>query len=64
MSITNPANCDVHSVTQFLNAKNIYPAEIHRQLVEEYGKGVMNGGNVHKWCCLFNGGRADVHNKA
>jgi hypothetical protein len=39
-------------------------AEIHRHLVKVYGEGVMNEGNVRKWCRLFNGGRTDVHNEA
>jgi hypothetical protein len=64
MSITNPADCEVRSVIRFLNAKNTHPAEIHRQLVEVYGEGVMNEGNVRKWCCLDNGGRTDVHSEA
>jgi hypothetical protein len=46
-----------------MNTKNIRPAEIHHQLVEVYG-GVMNEGNMRKWCCFFNGGRTDVHNEA
>jgi hypothetical protein len=37
---------------------------IHRQLVEVYGEGVMNKGNVRKWSRLFTGGRTDVHNEA
>jgi hypothetical protein len=48
---------------RFLNAKNICPTEIHCQFVEVYGEGVMNKGNVRKWCCLFNGGGMDVHNE-
>jgi hypothetical protein len=44
--------------------KNIRPAEINHQLVEMYGEGVMNEGNMHKWCCLFNKGRTDLHNEA
>jgi hypothetical protein len=64
MSITNPANCEVHSGIRFLNVKNVSPAEIHCQLVEIYGEGVVNEVNVHKWCHLFNGGRTDVHNEA
>jgi histone-lysine N-methyltransferase SETMAR len=63
MSVTNPADCEVRSVIRFLNVKNIHPAEIHRQLVRMYGEGVMNEGNVHMWCHLFNGGRTDVHNE-
>jgi hypothetical protein len=27
------------------------------------GVGVMNVGNMRKWCCLFNGGRAKVYNE-
>jgi hypothetical protein len=65
MSITNPADCKGRSMIRFLNAKSIRPAEIHRKLVEVYGEGegVMNEGNVCKWCRLFNGGRTDVHNE-
>jgi hypothetical protein len=52
------------SVIRLFNAKKItLHAEIHHQLVEVYGKGVMNQENVHKWC-FFNGGRRDVHNEA
>jgi hypothetical protein len=43
-------------VIEVLNSKDIHPAEIHRQLVEMYGEGVINEG-----CLLFNGGRTDVH---
>jgi hypothetical protein len=64
MSITNPANCEVRSVIRFLNVKNICPTEIHHQLVEFYGEGVMKEGNVRKWCHFFNGGRTDVHNES
>jgi hypothetical protein len=46
MEITNPADCEVLSVIQFLNAKNIRLAEIQCQLVKVYGEGVMNKGNV------------------
>jgi hypothetical protein len=63
MSITNTDDCEVRSVIRFLNMKSIHPAEVHRQLVKVYGEGVMNEGNVHKWCHLFNGGRTDVYNE-
>jgi hypothetical protein len=36
-----------------LNAKNFNPVEIQRQIVEGYGEGSMNKGNVKKWCWLF-----------
>jgi hypothetical protein len=58
MSINNPANWEVRSMIRFLNAKNIRSAKVHRQLVEVHGEGVMNEGNVQKWCRLFNGGRS------
>jgi hypothetical protein len=54
----------VRSGIRFLNVENVSPAEIHRQIVEMCGEGVMNKVNVHKWCRLFNGGRTDVHNEA
>jgi hypothetical protein len=63
MSITNPDDCEVHSVIGFFIARNICPAQIHHQLVEVYGEGVMNEGNVHKWYRLFNGRRTDVHDE-
>jgi hypothetical protein len=49
MSITTPTDCEVRLVIQFLNTKNIPPPKIHRQLVDVYGEGVMNKGDVHKW---------------
>lgn len=64
MSITNPADCEVYSVIyDFELETNIRPAEIHRHLVEVCWKGVMNEGNVYKWCrCrLFIEGRIHVH---
>lgn len=33
---------------QFLNAKNVHLAEIHRQIVHVYGEGAVNEGNVRK----------------
>jgi hypothetical protein len=56
-------DCELHMVIQFLNMRNIRPAKIHHQLVEVYGKGAINEGNVHKWCNLFNGKITDVHNE-
>jgi hypothetical protein len=59
MSITNPSDCEVSSVIRFWNVKNIPPAEIHHQVIEVCGEGVMNEGNVNKWCHLINEGRTD-----
>jgi hypothetical protein len=32
----------MHSVIQFLNAKNVHIAKIHRQVVEIYGGSALN----------------------
>ena len=57
MLTDNPANCELHVVIRFLNAKNVCLAEIHLQHIEVYGDNVMNGGNVCMWCKLFNEGK-------
>jgi hypothetical protein len=36
--IENPTACEMRSVIRFLNAKNMKPAEIHRQLCDVYGE--------------------------
>lgn len=63
-TIADPADCEVRSVIRFLNAKNVKPAEIHRQLVEIYGENVMSDGMVRKWVRQFNDGRTNVHDEA
>ncbi|XP_023228114.1 putative uncharacterized protein FLJ37770 [Centruroides sculpturatus] len=63
-TIADPADCEVHSVIRFLNAKNVKPVEIHRQLVEIYGENVMSDGMVRKWVRQFNAERTDVHDEA
>ena len=40
--IENPADCEIHTVIQFLQAKNIQPADIHRQVCEVYREGAMS----------------------
>ncbi|GBL77707.1 hypothetical protein AVEN_152926-1 [Araneus ventricosus] len=59
-AIADPADCEVCSVTRFLNAKNVKPAEIHRQLVEIYGENLMTDGMVRKWVRQFNDVRTNV----
>ncbi|GBN44560.1 hypothetical protein AVEN_163219-1 [Araneus ventricosus] len=44
-TIADQADCEVCSVIRFLSAKNVKPAEIHRQLVEIYGENVV----LMKW---------------
>ncbi|GBN93450.1 hypothetical protein AVEN_182407-1 [Araneus ventricosus] len=63
-TISDPTDCEVHSVIRFLNAKKVKPAEIHRQLVEIYGENVMTDGMVRKWVRQFNDGRTNVHDEA
>jgi hypothetical protein len=45
---------------RFVRAKYVRPAEIHRQIVEEYGEGAINEGCLRKWCRLFKHGRTNV----
>ncbi|GBO06189.1 hypothetical protein AVEN_33758-1 [Araneus ventricosus] len=63
-TIADPADYEVLSVIQFLNAKNVKPAEIHRQLVEIDGENVMTDGMVRKWVRQLNDGHISVHEKA
>jgi hypothetical protein len=37
MKIENPASCEIRSEIEFLNAKNVRPTEIYRQVCEVYG---------------------------
>ena len=52
--IENPAACEMRSVIRFLNAKNMTPAEIHRQLCDVYGEHAMSSSMVRRWVRLFN----------
>ncbi|GBL69482.1 hypothetical protein AVEN_68484-1 [Araneus ventricosus] len=63
-TIADPADCDVRFVIRFLNAKNVKPDEVHRQLVEIYGENVMTDGMVRKWVRQFNDVRTNVHDEA
>jgi hypothetical protein len=58
--IQSPAKCEVRSVIGFLNAIVERPAEIHKQIVDVYGKD-MNGQTVTKWCRELCEGKTDVH---
>ncbi|GBO26233.1 hypothetical protein AVEN_128578-1 [Araneus ventricosus] len=57
-------DCEVRSVIRFLIAKNVKPAEIHRQHVEIYGENVMTDGMVRKWVQQFNDGSINAHDEA
>jgi hypothetical protein len=60
MKIENPASCEIRSI-KFLNAKNIRPAEIYRQVCEVYGENAMSDGMVRRRCRMFSEGRTNVH---
>ena len=59
--IENPAACEMRSVIRFLNAKNMKPAEIHRQLCDVYGEHAMSSSMVRRWVQLFSEGCENVH---
>ena len=56
-----PAAREMRSVIRFLNAKNMTPGEIHRQLCDMFGEHAMSGSVVRRWVRLFNEGRENVH---
>ena len=55
---------EVRAVVRFLNARNFSAAEIHRQLVEVYGKNVTSRQSVVKWCSKFKNGRVETDDYA
>ena len=59
--IENPADCKKRAVIRFLQAKNIQPTDIHRQVCEVYGEGAMSDSMVRRWCRQFESGRDNVH---
>ena len=58
------ADCEIRSVIRFLNARNVLPSEIHRQICQVYGDNAMSDGMVRKWVRMFNVGRENVHGEA
>jgi hypothetical protein len=56
-----PAACEMLSVMRFLNARNMKPAVIHRQLHEVYEEHAMGDSVVWRWVRHFNEGRENVH---
>jgi hypothetical protein len=44
-----------------MNAKNVRPAEIYRQVCEVYGEKAMSDRMVRRWCRMFSEGRTNVH---
>ncbi|KAJ4444846.1 cGMP-dependent protein kinase, isozyme 1 [Periplaneta americana] len=61
--IEHPADCEMGSVIRILNARNIKPADIHRQLCEVYGDDAISDGMVRIWVRKFNEGHVSVHDE-
>ena len=63
-TIEGAADCEIRSVIRFLNARNVLPSEIHRQICQVYGDNAMSDGMVRKGVRMFNEGRENVHDEA
>jgi hypothetical protein len=61
--IEHPTNSEIQSVICFLNAINVKPANIHRQICEVYVENAVSDGMVRKWVRKFNEGHDNVHDK-
>jgi hypothetical protein len=59
--IEKPAACEMQSVIRFLNARNMKPAETHRQLCELSEEYAMSDSMVRRWVRHFNEGLEYVH---
>jgi nitrogenase subunit NifH len=59
--IEKPAAYKMRSVICFLNARNMKPSDIHRQLCEVYGEHAMSDSMVRRLVRHFNEGRETVH---
>jgi hypothetical protein len=46
--IENPAECEIREVIWFLQAKNIQPADIHRQMCEVCGEEAISDSMVRR----------------
>jgi hypothetical protein len=58
----NPASCEIHVVTHFLQAKNMSAVEIHCELCTVlYGENVMSEGTVVQCCRMFKDGQTNVY---
>ncbi|KFM66997.1 hypothetical protein X975_11606, partial [Stegodyphus mimosarum] len=45
-TISSPADCEIRAVIKFLNARNVKPAKIYRQVTEVYGEYAISDGMV------------------
>jgi len=48
-TIEGAVDYEIRSVIRFLNARNVLPNEIHRQICQVYGDNAMSDGIVRKW---------------
>jgi hypothetical protein len=55
--IEKPTACEI----RFLTARNMKPADIHRQLCEVYGEHAMSDSMVRRWMRRFNEEHENVH---
>lgn len=51
------------AIIRFLHLRGVTPIEIHRQLKETCGDGVMDVSKVRSWVRQFNEGRTSCDNK-
>ena len=61
--IPAPANCEVQSAIEFLNAQNIARFEIHHQLCQVNGPNLMRKQTVGRCCRQFTAGRQREHDE-
>jgi hypothetical protein len=58
--IENSANCDIYAVVRFIQAKNLQPGDILRQMCKVCGEGAISDSVVRRWCRLLESGRDNV----
>ena len=63
-TIEGAADCEIRSVIRFLNARNVLPSEIHRQICQVYGDNAMFDCMVMKWVRMFTQGRENLQDEA
>jgi hypothetical protein len=61
MTLASWSHEEVFSVIQFLWVKHVSPIEIHCQLIEVYGDGIMSVQYVRKGCREFESGHTNIH---
>jgi len=57
-------DCEIRSVSRFLNARNVLLSEIHHQICQVHGDNVMSDSMVRKWVWMFNEGRENMDDEA